>query len=39
MKITHGNCSSYFVSQDGLFIIVVLVVKEVKITNIGFAID
>jgi hypothetical protein len=39
MKITHGNCSSYFFSQDGLLIIVVLVFKEIKITNIGFAID
>ncbi len=39
MKITQGNCSSYFFSQDGLLIIVVLVFKEIKITNIGFAID
>jgi hypothetical protein len=38
MKITHGNCSSFFF-QDGLLIIVVLVLKEIKITNIGFAID
>jgi len=39
MKITHGNCSSFFFPQDGLLIIVVLVLKEVKITNMGFAID
>ncbi len=39
MKITHGNCLSYFVSQNGLFITVVLVFKEVKIIDIGFAID
>jgi hypothetical protein len=39
MKITHGNCLSYFVSQDGLLITVVLVLKEVKIIYIGFAID
>jgi hypothetical protein len=39
MKITHGNCSSYFVSQDGLLIIVVLIIKEIKIIDIGFSID
>jgi hypothetical protein len=39
MKITHGIFFFNFVSQDGLLIIVVLVIKEVKIIDIGFTID